>query len=221
LLWQMKENDAAYNYWSGAKDIFTGLAEAEVRNHDINMVNWYYARIDAMRLDLVFTAEEAFYWLNFFENSHLSDPAKSFADEIRRRIQQKDYPLAYEIGRNLSRISHNRLDTNETAEAWVVIGLASLQMGNPRQAMDYLQRGAAAFVPWGHKQAVTRWMLGIAQWLIPEEADQAIRNWTNAIDAFNGLSVKADRENDQFKKDWYDVNISIMGRALLIKINGD
>ena len=192
-----------------------------LKNHDIKMVNWYYQKIDEMRLDMVFHAEEANYWLNIFEKSHLSDAGKSCVAEMRNKIKNNQYPLAYEIGRNLARISQNKIDTAETAEAWVAIGLSSLQMGNPRQAVDYFQRGAVSFNPWGHHQAVTRWMMGIAQWQIPGEIDQAVRNWTNAIDAFEALKVTADRENDQVKNNWYEMSIKIMRTALHLKLSGE
>jgi tetratricopeptide (TPR) repeat protein len=220
LLWRINENDSAYSYWTSAKEIFLGLAVARLRAHDIDMVNWYHAKVDDMRSELALTAEEANYWLNFFEKSHLSAAGLLFAGEMRKKVQKKDFPLAYEIGLNLAKISHNRIDTDETAEAWVLIGLAALQMGNPRQAVDYFQRGAAAFGPRGHKQAVTRWMMGIAQWQIPGEIDQAVKNWVNSIDAFEGLHQQADRDNDQKRKEWYEMTIATMKKAQDAKISG-
>jgi tetratricopeptide (TPR) repeat protein len=220
LLWELRDHESAYFQWAKAKEIFIGLAQTAVRSRDIKLVNWYYEKKDDMSLDLCITAEEAFYnWLNYFERTSLSEAGKLFAAEISKKIQKKEFPLAYEIGVNLARISHNRINTIETAEAWVVIGLAALQMGNPRLAVDYLQRGAAAFSPWGHKQAVTRWMIGIAQWQIPEEIDQAIKNWTNAIEAFKELRRKADQENNQDKKDWYEGTTAIMTRAIKNKVS--
>ena len=220
LLWRLNENAAAYADWTKSKELFVSLAQQKVRTHDINMVNWYYQRLRSMRLDLVTRAEEAYYWLNIFEQSHLSPTGTDYVKEIRKKIQAKDYPLAYEIGLQLARISQTRTDTLETAEAWVMVGLSAIQMGNPRLAADYLQRGASAYNPWGHHQAVTRWMLGIAQGMVPDLVTQAVKNWMKAIDAFDSLKLKADRDNDQARKDWYESNIEIMKSALNSRLNG-
>lgn len=214
VLWKLHENDAAYMVCTQALEIMVALAAAAVRSHNVEMNLWYIQRIDAMRLDLTNTAEEAVYWLNYFDPTHLSESARMYVEQMRKKIRAKEYPLAYEVGRSLLRISNNRVDPLETAEAWVMIGLAAYQMGNPRQAIEYWQRGAAAYNPWGHQQACTRWMLGAAMWQIPSEHENAVRNWVNAIEAFDNLRVKADRDNIADKKAWYETSIRLMRQAL-------
>lgn len=212
--WKLMNNNQAYANWFHAREIFQRCAVEKGRVAASDMVRWYYKQIDKMRLDMACTAEEAYYWLNLFEPSRLSDPAKQFAKQITEEIVQKKYAQAYEIGNLLAGISTNRLDPSETAEVWVVIGLAAHQMGNPRWAVEYWSRGAAAFTPWSHAWAVVRWMIGVALWSVPGEKDRAIRSWVDATETFQDLRTQSDRAGDANRRDWYENTARIMKAAL-------
>ncbi|HMN59661.1 MAG TPA: hypothetical protein PJ988_04825 [Anaerolinea sp.] len=212
--WKLLNHNQAYANWFQARKIFLACAEEKGRVSAADMVRWYYKQIDRMRLDMACTAEEAEYWLSMFEPSRLSDPAKQFAARIKEEIAQKKFSQAYEIGNLLAGISRNRLDPGETAEVWVVIGLAAHQMGNPRWAVEYWTRGAAAYTPWGHHWAVVRWMIGVALWNLPGESDRAIRSWSDAIETFQDLRTQADRAGDANRRDWYENTVKVMKQAL-------
>lgn len=212
--WKLLNNTQAYANWFHARDIFQKCANEKGRVSAADMVRWYYKQIERMRLDMACTAEEAVYWLNLFEPSRLSDPARQFAQKITEDIVAKKYSQAYEIGNKLAEISRNRLDPSETAEVWVVTGLSSHQMGNPRWAVEYWTRAAAAYSPWGHHWAVVRWMIGVALWNIPGETDRAVRSWMDAIETFTELRTTADRDGDANRRDWYENTVRIMKSAL-------
>lgn len=212
--WKLMNNNPAYANWFRARDLFQKCAVEKGRVSATDMVRWYYKQIERMRLDMACTAEEAYYWLNLFEPSHLGDPAKQFAKRITDEIVQKKFAQAYEIGNLLAGISRNRLDPTETAEVWVIIGLAAHQMGNPRWAVDYWTRGAAAFTPWGHHWAVVRWMIGVSLWNLQGETDRAVRSWMDATETFQDLRTQSDRAGDANKRDWYENTARIMRMAL-------
>jgi tetratricopeptide (TPR) repeat protein len=217
LLSEMREVNPAHVQFSKARETFIALGQAAVRKGDAKLNIWYLDRLDSMRLELSLMAEEANFWLNFFNKSQMTTALDLLAKDTMKKIRENNYPLAYEIGINMSRISRERSDT-EKGETWVAIGLAALQMGNPRKAVEYLKRATSVFTPYGHQQAVTRWMIGIAQWLIPEDYDQAINNWTNAIDAFRGLQTRAEQDNNLSKRDWYTTTLDTMQKALRTKL---
>jgi tetratricopeptide (TPR) repeat protein len=212
--WKLQDNNQAYANWFLARSIFQKCVEEKLRVTATDMVRWYSRQIERMHLDMTCTAEEAFFWLTFFEPSQLSEPAKQLSQQITKDIVQKKYAQAYEIGNSLATISRNRMDPTETAEVWVVVGLAAHQMGNPRKAVDYWTRGAAAYTPWGHHWAVVRWMIGVALWNIPGETDRAMRSWMDAADTFQELRTAADRAADTNKRDWYENTARIMKLAL-------
>jgi tetratricopeptide (TPR) repeat protein len=212
--WKLMDNNQAYGNWFFARDIFQKCAVEKGRVSATDMVRWYYKQIERMRLDMACTAEEAYYWLNFFEPSRLSDEAKQFSKQIKDEVVNKKYAQAYEVGNQLAQISRNRLDPSETAEVWVIVGLASHQMGNPRMAVEYWTRGGAAYIPWSHQWAVVRWMIGVAQWNIPGESDRAIRSWMDATETFQNLRTTSDRAGDSNRRDWYESTTRIMKSAL-------
>jgi hypothetical protein len=212
--WMVQDYQMGYNNWFQARQIFIDCAIEKGRVPASEMVNWYYKQIDQMRLDMACTVEESMLWLNYFEPSRLSETARQLSERIRKEIDQKRYPQAYEIGNLLASISKNRLDPSETAEVWVVIGLAAYQMGNPRWAVDYWKRGSSGFTPWSHQWAVTRWMIGLASWKIPTENQRAVRCWMDAVETFQDLKLNADRVGDTARRDWYDGNGKIMKQAM-------
>ncbi len=212
--WKLLENIKAYSNWFLARDLFRKCAEEKGRVSAADMVRWYHKQIERMRLDMACTAEEGYYWLNLFEPSRLSDQARQFANQLSKEIAEKKFAQAYEIGNLLAGMSRNRLDPSETAEVWVVIGLAAHQMGNPRQAIEYWQRGAAAYTPWSHQWAVVRWMTGVAQWKLPGETEKATRSWLDATETFQDLRTTSDRAGDASRRDWYENTARIMKQAL-------
>jgi tetratricopeptide (TPR) repeat protein len=213
-LWKNQEYEPCHANWSKVRGIFSEIAKLKVQQQASEDVRWYTEKIDLLRLDLACTAEEANAWLTMWDPSNLSTTAKMLADEIKRQVKKKQFPLAYEIGNQLARVSKNRLDSSETAEAWILIGLAANQMGAPRLAMDYWLRGISSFAPLSHGQAVARWMMGVAQWQMPAEHTNAIKSWRDAIETFNKLQDQADHMNDVNRRDWYKVWVPIMRDAL-------
>gem|GEM_PF-1983331 len=213
-LMRSQEYEPAHANWSLARGIFSELARQKLKIQDSDGVRWYTDKLDLLHLDLACTAEEANAWLTMWEPSHLSSAARLLADEIKNQIKRKQFPLAYEIGNQLLKVSRNRLDGSETAEAWVLIGLAANQMGAPRLAMDYWLRASTSFAPLSHGQAVARWMMGVAQWQIPQEVTNATRHWRDAIETFTKLQMQADQVNDADRRDWYKTWTPIMRKAL-------
>jgi tetratricopeptide (TPR) repeat protein len=212
--WKQLNHNQAYANWFRARELFQMCAEEKGRVSAAEMARWYYQQIDRMRVDMACTAEEANYWLSLFEPSRLNDQAKQFAQLMTAEIVQKKFSQAYEIGNKLAAISRAQLDPSDTAEVWVTLGLAAHQMGNPRKEVEYWTRGAAAFNPWSHPWAVTRWMIGVALWGLPDESDRAIRSWKEASETFQELRIQADREGDASRRDWYDNTARIMKQAL-------
>lgn len=212
--WKLLDHNQAYANWFRARDLFHRCATEKGRVGATNSAQWYYRQIDRMRLDMACTAEEAHHWLNYFEPSRLSEPARQFSDRMTQQIAQKQFSQAYEIGNLLAGFSKNRLDPTETAEVWVLVGLAAHQMGNQQMGIEYLTRGAAAFMPWSHHWAVVRWMTGVALWRVSGETDRAVSSWMNAIDTFKELRVQADRAGDTSRRDWYESTARIMQQAL-------
>jgi hypothetical protein len=61
-------------------------------------------------------------------------------------------------------------------------------------------------------------MLGAVQWQISARAEKARRNWERSIEDFEYLALRADLDNRQNRKSWYEETRASMGLALREKI---
>jgi hypothetical protein len=91
-------------------------------------------------------------------------------------------------------------------------------MANPQQAIKDLQYALRKYPVDSHYSEVTRWMMGAVQWSCADERIKAKGNWQNCIGSFKHLALKADRMNNQDRKDWYNEKIKYMEGALREKI---
>jgi tetratricopeptide (TPR) repeat protein len=215
VLWKTDENLEAYHLWKDTIHIFDQLAANALKAYNVNIMNWYVDKLYWMRLAIVRTSEESLYsWLNHFKPTNLSLDIRKYTEKLIANINIGDIPLAYEIGRNLASLSTNRIDALETAEVWGIIGFATQHKRYTRQAIDFYKRGISAYPSWSHKQAVIRWMLGIALFDLPDEIHYAVKNWTDAIETFENLRIQAERKDDLNAKIWYETNIKVMKKAL-------
>jgi tetratricopeptide (TPR) repeat protein len=217
VFWKTHENIKAFANWRVALNIFETLRDQNSIAKLPSKVNWYDKAIDEMKVEITQTAEEAFDWLNKWDQSSLDDRALMFVKEIEERIKANEFSSAYEIGMGLGRISRLRMNPQESAEASVVIGLEYHRMGQPKLAIDYFLRAGATFTPGQYHQAVTKWMLGVAQWELRTEWDNAFRSWREAIDLFYEVMAQTDRGNDQKKRLWIENQLKFMQKSLDIK----
>lgn len=66
LEYQALENMTAYSCWQAARLIFETLGSEARAVRDAEKARWYFDRVFEMRLEMAFTAEEAYTWLNVF-----------------------------------------------------------------------------------------------------------------------------------------------------------
>jgi tetratricopeptide (TPR) repeat protein len=219
LLWKLLDNNTAFEQWTKARDIFSNLGGDSRKKLDLDKMNWYRNINDLIRLDLTLTAEEAHRnWLPKFQGglNNLSEAGRLLVAEITKKIKNKEYSQAYDIAMKLEKISLNRVNSFETADALEFIGFSALQMGNPKEATKYFELATSRYTNYPHPYSISLWLLGIAQWQISDLTTKAIRNWTLAIEGFEGLARQYERNDDI--AGWYLDNLNYMRRALEIKI---
>jgi tetratricopeptide (TPR) repeat protein len=219
IYWKLPNNTLAYSSWYHARDIFNALAERAVSFKQQRLVDWYHERLNEMNVDLVCTAEEIFTWLDHFEPSHLSTSASQLSKTITDRLERGHFQDVYKLIEDLQTIGRSSSDTLESSEILVESALALYKMGNLNETFTLLKKAIDSFTPLSHYQAVSRWMLGVLQWNMPTQHNQAIINWEKCLDNFDTLALKADHNNKQDRRKWYQEKRSYMEQALLAKIN--
>jgi tetratricopeptide (TPR) repeat protein len=212
--WKKLANSQAYAHWFQARDAFLKCHANRVTIADTQMSLWYTQVIEKIRVEMAKTVEEADFWLNFHETSRLTPQAKQLSDRIVKDIRAGNFIEAYEFGNYLVAINRGRLDMRETAEAWEKVGLAAWQMGNPRKAIEYWKRGVSAYEPMSHQSATIKWMVGIAEWSLPTEYENAMKHCQDVVDSYGYCQSVADRSNRQAEREWFQRTIPIMRIAL-------
>ena len=212
--WKIPNNNLAFAYWFQARELFNKLAQESARSGENEKAGWYRQRLLEMNVELVCTAEELYSWLDIFEPSKLSQPAVQLIESIAKNLEKSQYKKVYGLIDSLEIISKKSSDYLEVAEILIESSLALYKMGNLRDAVTFAQKAIDAFPPFGHHQAISRWILGVYQWQMPTEISKAVSNWQKALDIFEELAVKADYKNQQSRKEWYEKQEEYMALAM-------
>ncbi|MCJ7625043.1 MAG: hypothetical protein MUO76_16205 [Anaerolineaceae bacterium] len=167
---------------------------------------------------MVNTAEEIYAWLDFFEPSHLSTSARQLNKTISDKLDKGQFQDVYKLIEDLQTIGKSSADILELSEILVESALAVYKMGNLNEALIMLKKAMDSFTPLSHYQAVSRWMLGVLQWNMPTQHNQAIINWEKCLRNFDQLARKADHNNNQDRRKWYLEKQSYMDLALHARI---
>ena len=214
IYWKIPNNNLAFAYWFQAREIFKNLALESAKAGEVEKANWYRRRLLEMNVELVCTAEELYSWLDIFEPSKLSKPAVQLIESIANNLENNQYKKVYGLINSLEIISKKSSDYLEVAEIFIESSLALYKMGNLRDAVSVARKAIDAFPPFGHHQAIARWILGVYQWQMPTEVSKAVSNWQKALDTFEELTVKADYKNQQNRREWYEKQEEYMALAM-------
>ena len=219
IAWKLPDYKLGYSSWYFSRAIFEKLAGQYQEWGRADVSKWYRDALVKMQVDLVCTAEEIYTWLDYFEPSHLSRSAQQMNNTILDKLEKNQFQDVYQLIQGLQALGKSSTDLLEHAEILVESGLAVYRMGNLNEAFNLLQKAVDSFTPESHHQAVSRWLLGMLQWEIPEKNKQAIISWKKCLENFDVLAHRADRQNQQTRVDWYRARRNSMALALDEKIS--
>ena len=175
-----------------------------------------------MTIDFAPDPVEIFSWLNRFEPSSLTPSSRQLVAATQEPMQQVLYPDVDDLLEHLQEINKRSPEPYERAEVFFECGFAYSQMGYMNLAADCLKHAIRDFPSAtgnNHKQAVTRCMLGVIEWLDPPTNNQAVIDWRRCIDEFEALRLRADRENQQARAEWYADHVVLLRAALTERVS--
>ena len=216
--WTMLDNLNAHAHAREARGLLEKLASEMLLDEKDNRGWWVQDRIADMDEALFATPEEAYFWLNQFEGSHLKAPAIQVVDAIRAAMRNKQFSRVYQLVASLTEITRNSGDTGETAEALTYCGLVNAQMGNTRDATRLLRQASALFQPESHHQTAVRWMLGMVLFTQPSEFSQAVTLCNQCIASMDQLKSRVVQRNRPQEQTWYERQAGLMRKILSKKI---
>jgi len=150
-------------------------------------------------------------WLNNFEKGALSDPARLLLDRLEEKRKRNESKFAWDIINDLRRLS-DRSEEKESAEIRLRCGLVAAEMDNFRDALRLLSEASSKYTNFKHHRAVALWMVGCAQWLLPDKEIDAINSWQTSLGAFEVLRDHNKNKGDPHE--WYKKRCEEMFTAL-------
>ena len=81
-------------------------------------------------------------------------------------------------------------------------------------SLDLVERAVSRFPPDSHCQAISRWMSGAIQWLIPNRHEKARRSWQMCIEDIEKIIRRSDLEDKLERRLWYMAKVKTMKAAL-------
>jgi hypothetical protein len=217
--WARSDPYGAYAHWMQARQIYLYLHEQSLEQRQMARIAFYLECLREINVEMVTRVEELYTWLNAHEPSHMSDAARSLVNGLMQAALEGNSKKVYQQGNLLQKVGQGSEDYLETTEIMVEFGMALYQVKNYSNAASSLRRAAAGFPPGSHRQAVVRWMAGLAQWQVQSERDGAISNWQQSIKDFEGLAQQASRSRNPDRAAWYAERIEVMKLALVQKIS--
>ncbi|MBS4058914.1 MAG: hypothetical protein KG029_00815 [Bacteroidetes bacterium] len=179
---------------------------------------------------------EVFSWLNEYKakiyshnqmmhKAHIEDKSSEMslaADALKIQmialISSGRSMYAKQVLDRLAAYGSQSISPLERGEVWVACGMAFYDMNNLHEAAVALKHAVSDYPPLSHQRAVSRWLLGMAQWELVTEADQAIMNWSKTIEDFEALMEQAENDNHRKRRFWYRDKIKDLKDALREKI---
>ena len=217
--WSRSDPYTAYSHWMQARQIYLDLHQQSLEQRQSPRITFYLDRLKEINIEMVSRVEELYTWLNAHEPSHLSDAAKSMVNGLMQSALEGNSKKVYQQINLMQKVAQGSEDYLEALEIMVESGMALYQVKNYSNAGSTLRRAAAGFPPGSHRQAVARWMAGLAQWQVQSERDSAINNWQQSIKDFEGLEQQASRSRNPDRVTWYEERIEVMKLALVQKIS--
>jgi tetratricopeptide (TPR) repeat protein len=217
--WARSDPYAAYSHWMEARQIFLNLHQQNLEQRQTERITFYLDCLKEINIEMVSRVEELYTWLNAHEPSHLSEAARSLVNSLMQSALEGNSKKVYQQVSLLQKVGQVSEDYLEAIEIIVECGMALYQVKNFSNAASTLRRAAAGFPPGSHRQAVARWMAGLAQWQVQSERDNAINNWQQSIKEFEGLEQQASRSRNPDRAAWYEERIEVMKLALVQKIS--
>jgi hypothetical protein len=217
--WARSDPYAAYSHWMQTRQIYLNLHLQSLEQRQTARITFYLDCLKLINVEMVSRMEELYTWLNAHEPSHLSDAARSLVNVLMQAALEGNSKKVYQQVALLQKVGQGSQDYLESIELMVECGMALYQVKNFSNSASTLRRAAAGFPPGSHRQAVARWMAGLAQLHVPSERNNAINNWQQSITDFEGLEQQASRSRNIDRMDWYNERIEVMKLALVQKIN--
>lgn len=203
-----------YSDWKTARALFMDLQKEADRLKNVEMADWYKARLVEMDTQAVQTFEMVYYqWLNAFEPIFLTEGLRETRRIIDSQFGRQQYAELKKSLQQMLKDSQQELEVDPYRVTLVEAAFFEYQLNDFQAAADHLNEAWIRFQH-NHHGAVVLWLLGMVRWWIPAQRTQALLNWEESIRLFHDLALQADQSNEQNQRIWYETQARLMSTCL-------
>jgi hypothetical protein len=152
-------------------------------------------------------------WLNKYNTSHISAPAGSLIDQVRKSLREGRKDETRGLLQQLYDLACNLRDEIEVNEILIECGHISFILDDLTEAESILMDSVSRAWSDPHRRAVIQWMLGCVQWQSLPNRQQAMGSWQNSLLDFERLAKEAGLTSEQHF--WYLETCGQLQKSLL------
>lgn len=166
------------------------------------------------------TFDVAYTWLNRFadKTSQLSTSALPLKSSIEEALAAQDFTEIPALVEGLNRIARVSPNREEGGEIFVLCAWAYCRMGQPANALPWIDEALARYIANAHNRAVVQWLKGCIKWEIPGSEAQAAALWQSSLNSFSALASR--RTVLQPGAQWYQERCRRMKSDILFATQG-
>jgi len=179
---------------------------------DTVSVAWYKELINEITSELFQSPRYVFESIFDLQGSKLSAPATRVKEKIEELLKdQNQMSVCEKISKLLIMVQKSK-SCEEKAEALAYCGMVSAEIGDIKNAIEYLRRSKVHYLPDTREYVLARWMLGLIQYREPEYLSDVVYNMEECISSMAVLAKAADHKNEMVPYRWYTITGEAMRR---------
>lgn len=210
------EFQQAYFWAASARNKFTDFIQLRARQSNKLQEKWYRERVLDFTCNLASSPHYIYIWMTEEPRGRkwLRPHAVQIRDQLSAIKNRGSARETYEKMELLLGVCRESMEPCESAEAYAYCGLVEIDRGNRMNAIRLYRSAVSHYRPGSHEQVHARWMLGLAQMESPENHCDGIKNLETCLEDMKQLKTKADQQNKEDDRRWYEAQSEGMLQAL-------
>jgi len=212
----MEDVSFAHSYWMSARIIFEDIVKGkrfQITRPD--MLAWYRERYNEISYLMAASCiQEIYNWYGIHDTGHMEGQTLAFSEKIFEAIGFRKAHEANQLIDMLIRLAKLENEHEQLSDVYVLCGVAKYLLGDSTVSINFFSEATSRQEPKSHRQAVTYWLMGSAQWRMNDQREKALFNMNRSIEYFKDLKLIADKKHLVSVMNWYGDKLAIMEKEV-------
>jgi tetratricopeptide (TPR) repeat protein len=214
IIFHGQDDSLTAYYWAGqARNNLWKLARYW-SSKDNRRERWYWEMVLELTSDLMSHVRYVYELLFVFHGKRLSPSAHILREKVEELLMDGNQFEAMQKMEALLKITQTAQDKAENAEAYAFCATVQARLGNLSQAVEWYRTAQIKYLPDSHEFTIVQWMQALCEQAIPGRQTRAAVMMETCIQAVEHLAEKADQQNNQSQRIWYEIIAQAMGQTM-------